>query len=755
MAVKLSDRVGTFAETDTYATGDANRTALGFHSVYSTAERNLIPIDRRKYTYENGGVNATPRPFFVCVRTGTEVKLWWLKNEPGTDTTTDNDWQEFVASTAEPFQGFFDPAAATPVIANGTGVIGQYWIASVAGARDLGAGSIDFLQYDQAKYDGALWQKVGGSSASVAWVDIAGKPATFPPDVHTHVMSDITDLATTLANYLPLSDVKSQVNNSDAEVPTSGAVVRYTYSKDETDNMFRLLSTYGIKYAWNSQAEQDAQTGQHAGDLGLRRDTNDVYKWDGISWGAPFFSIVGTGVGHVIANDTISFAQRNKLQFLGNVTITDDIPNSATVVTINNDGTVTSVNGATGVVVLDTDDISEPTNPNNKWFSMDRVLATLLTGLTVATTATITTADTVIMAFGKLQGQINTLLGRIQNNLNTDGTGNKIPTVDAVNAGDTKTLSDSKIYIDGILTGGVGYLAKEITVQEYEAVGTNKTFLVSHVVNTIIEVSMNGQALSSAQYTFTAPSTFNISSAADKDLITIIYTYGSTTVDVANKEDKANKQNSLAIDGTGTKYPTVDAVNAGNALKATDNAVVHLAGAETITGYKTVTNNHFFVGTDGYGFQLFDGGLFYKKSGSGLVIRLNTGNLRLQCESNGGVTQGTYAYTSDFDLQNNVATANLTVGGGFTTVVNQTNITRTNGICQLSIIITNAVIYFAGGIIATLPTGTRPLTAKYFPVIGDNGSTNILKIEAATGKISLVKDYDQTTIRATMTYFPN
>lgn len=29
----------------------------------------------------------------------------------------------------------------------------------------------------------------------------------------------------------------------------------------------------------------------------------------------------------------------------------------------------------------------------------------------------------------------------------------------------------------------------------------------------------------------------------------------------ASKEDKANKQNNLTIDGTGTKYPTVDAIN--------------------------------------------------------------------------------------------------------------------------------------------------------------------------------------------------
>jgi len=35
------------------------------------------------------------------------------------------------------------------------------------------------------------------------------------------------------------------------------------------------------------------------------------------------------------------------------------------------------------------------------------------------------------------------------------------------------------------------------------------------------------------------------------------------TVDISGKENSANKQNSLAVDGTGTKFPTVDAVNFG------------------------------------------------------------------------------------------------------------------------------------------------------------------------------------------------
>lgn len=57
-------------------------------------------------------------------------------------------------------------------------------------------------------------------------------------------------------------------------------------------------------------------------------------------------------------------------------------------------------------------------------------------------------------------------------------------------------------------------------------------------------------------------------------------------------ENAANKQNSLAVDGTGIKYPTVDATNAGLALKANiDNP--------TFTGVLTNTNNIISNNTDG------------------------------------------------------------------------------------------------------------------------------------------------------------
>ena len=49
-----------------------------------------------------------------------------------------------------------------------------------------------------------------------------------------------------------------------------------------------------------------------------------------------------------------------------------------------------------------------------------------------------------------------------------------------------------------------------------------------------------------------------------------VYTEISSSQDISGKENIANKQNSLAVDGTGVKYPTVDAVNTLKAIKSNE-----------------------------------------------------------------------------------------------------------------------------------------------------------------------------------------
>lgn len=89
-------------------------------------------------------------------------------------------------------------------------------------------------------------------------------------------------------------------------------------------------------------------------------------------------------------------------------------------ITIAASGNVLSVNGQTGAVVLDTDDIGE--GVTNLYFTATRVRDAVLTGLSTATNAIILATDSVLAAFGKLQAQItanlSTLSGHISNTSN-------------------------------------------------------------------------------------------------------------------------------------------------------------------------------------------------------------------------------------------------------------------------------------------------------------------------------------------------
>jgi len=88
------------------------------------------------------------------------------------------------------------------------------------------------------------------------------------------------------------------------------------------------------------------------------------YKNSAGAW-TNFSSGGGGGGGHTIEDEGTPLTQRTNLNFVGaGVTVTDDAGNDATIVTILGGGAVDSVNGQTGVVVLDADDIDDTSTTN-------------------------------------------------------------------------------------------------------------------------------------------------------------------------------------------------------------------------------------------------------------------------------------------------------------------------------------------------------------------------------------------------------
>jgi len=105
----------------------------------------------------------------------------------------------------------------------------------------------------------------------------------------------------------------------------------------------------------------------------------------------------------------------------------------------------------------------------------------------------------------------------------------------------------------------------------------------------------------------------------------------------AGYELNSNKQNSLAIDGTGTKYPTVDAVN---------DEVVKLIGDQTINGEKLFNENISFASGKG----IVSNGMTFSGSSTGLAQWVLSSSIlgdagRLHLEPKGKYFSGTKSKT--------------------------------------------------------------------------------------------------------------
>jgi hypothetical protein len=111
----------------------------------------------------------------------------------------------------------FPPSAHSHVIADVTGLQSSldgkaasshtHVIADITGLqstidqRGIPAGGTTgqvLAKVDGSNYNVTWITPASGGGGSVAWADITGKPSTFPPSIHTHVIADVTNLQTSL-----------------------------------------------------------------------------------------------------------------------------------------------------------------------------------------------------------------------------------------------------------------------------------------------------------------------------------------------------------------------------------------------------------------------------------------------------------------------------------------------------------------------------------------------------------------------------
>ena len=96
---------------------------------------------------------------------------------------------------------------------------------------------------------------------------------------------------------------------------------------------------------------------------------------------------------------------------------------------VDNTDAVSSVFGRTGNVTATNGDYntSQVTENTNLYFTNARVLATALTGYTLGTNTALADTDTILGAFGKVQGQLNAKQNTLTNPVTGTGTNNYLP----------------------------------------------------------------------------------------------------------------------------------------------------------------------------------------------------------------------------------------------------------------------------------------------------------------------------------------
>lgn len=179
------------------------------------------------------------------------------------------------------FKGAWNPTTNTPALVDGSGVVGDFYKASVAGSYNTGNGSYTYAVGDWIIYAGGTWNRLG-SADSVAMVngklgsvvltaaDVGALPDTYEPPAAT--WAELPDKPTIPSAYVPpklnYADragsraASTWYTNSSGHDRIVNITTNYTASSASSRINMRKVGTTTPVFAARSQATGTGDTNQ-------------------------------------------------------------------------------------------------------------------------------------------------------------------------------------------------------------------------------------------------------------------------------------------------------------------------------------------------------------------------------------------------------------------------------------------------------------------------------------------------------------
>lgn len=130
-----------------------------------------------------------------------------------------------LPESAMEFKGTWNASTNTPHLVNGTGTTGDFYVCSVAGTVNFGAGNIEFHDNDRVIYDGSVWTKLNAGAV----LTVNNKQPVNGNVTLTY--SDVSALPSTYTGNENLTDCKEGTfaNGATATFNLSGSTLTITY----------------------------------------------------------------------------------------------------------------------------------------------------------------------------------------------------------------------------------------------------------------------------------------------------------------------------------------------------------------------------------------------------------------------------------------------------------------------------------------------------------------------------------------------